>query len=88
MLAVNAVIQCGERLDLGVIGAFIKLEDALQHDLNGLADSNDFARDIGERQAWHVSSADLIKGRDFGSLQRLGCVAPEHSAIAARSASG
>ena len=51
VLAVDAVVERGQRLDLVGVGALVELDDALQHDLDGLADAHHLAGGVGERLA-------------------------------------
>ena len=63
VLAVDAVVERGQRLDLVGVGALIEFDDALQHDLDGLADPHHFARRIGQRLARYVERAFVERAR-------------------------
>ncbi len=70
VLAVDAVVEGGQRLDLLVVGLLVELDDALQHDLDGLADAHHLARGVGQRLAWRVERAFGQRG-EFGRGQLL-----------------
>ena len=57
VLAVDAVVERRQRLDLVVVGRLVELHDALQHDLDRLADAHHLARRVGERLAGRVERA-------------------------------
>ena len=84
MLAVDAVVERGQRLDLVRVGALVELDDALQHDLDRLADPHHLARGVGQRLAG-VSSALLVERADSSvdgeRVGRLGRRAKRHDLL-------
>ena len=68
VLAVDAVVERRQRLDLVVVGRLVELHDALQHDLDRLADAHHLARRVGERLGRRVERGLGERG-DFGRCE-------------------
>src|SRR5690606_18540810 len=72
VLAIDAVIERCELRHPFTIGLFVKLHDVLEHDLHGLADTDNSARDIGKGTGGDRERR-WVEGAGFAIFERRCC---------------